>query len=253
MVIIHLAFFLSPKAKVNEDGEMSKFNQYWDVLRTRTLEFFMYSYYARLILETDQNLILSSLGEFDADFPTAASVWSLMFGILMFVVCLCLITLIFIIWFRSFRKFDPEKKTYFMEFFADLKNTQFARFYTPMLVFRRFLWMVIALEVVKIDRSLTFSLLLVLQIAYLIVISIMRPFNLFKNNLVETINEVFLLGWVCFFFGIDEESKWSFSKQYVFLVIMTANTLSVCAIIIGKYLLLPTVYSLRVDHHLEVA
>ena len=77
-----------------------------------------------------------------------------------------------LILFYSHRKeYDPEEKLVYMEFFADLKNTSWARAYTAALLIRRVSFVAIVIFMSReVDRTIIYCILLSIQIPYLAII-----------------------------------------------------------------------------------
>lgn len=83
-----------------------------------------------------------------------------------------------------------------MEYYADVRTSHWARCYTSLLLTRRLVFVVIVLLVNFISSEFVFSLLLGIQLLYLGVLLMIRPFEEIENNLVELTNEMFFLVFI---------------------------------------------------------
>ena len=61
----------------------------------------------------------------------------------------------------------------------------------------------------------------------------MKPFQTMINNIIETVNEIFLTFIIILMFGINSKSKWK-SYEDFFISIFTVNSLAIAGIMIGK-------------------
>ena len=121
------------------------------------------------------------------------------------------------------------------EYLSGVKNTNSARLYPFLALFRRSLmitWLVLP-KTLGIENS-TLGLLLV-QVPYLVYIIIVRPMDRKKNNMVEIINELFLTLIISFLSYFNTESKWNGQLTKLFMYIVLGNTAIITLLVASKF------------------
>ena len=61
-----------------------------------------------------------------------------------------------------------------------------------------------------------------------------EPFIENVNNIIEIMNEVFLLAAICMLFAMNSASKWTDSNQDIFLAILSINSVMIVLVNVGK-------------------
>jgi cysteine-rich repeat protein len=225
-------------------------------IREKLMYFFKYIFYLRLVLQCHESFILSSMSEIKHFiFHPDSSPWkivSLLLAILVFWSCLFLI-------FLSIRSYNSVKnkeklvdenddESIYNAFYPDLKENKLARLYTSFLLIRRTLFWTIVIIFLKEENEKIniFCCLLIIQVVYLTQFVIIRPFVKFKQNLIELINEGFILIYLCVFFAIgddDNEEGWKANIANLVLLSMVSNTIILVIIEISTFKIL--LYSWR--------
>ena len=130
--------------------------------------------------------------------------------------------------------FDPDQKHVMMEYFEGLRIHRTARFYTPMLLARRFLFVFIILLLDVIGTNAVFTLVIIIQVFYLVGIIYLHPYEETKENIIETMNEAFYVVLLGLMLSLDTQSKWSKFWTHLFINLITLNTILISVILIGK-------------------
>jgi hypothetical protein len=194
-----------------------------------------YSFYVRLFLEANQTFLLASLSEISQLIvsPTASMV-SLCIAVVfaLFSFSLCLKT--YYVTYKDLKDFDPNYKFLFMEYYAGLKESRWTRFYTPILLTRKLLFIVVILLLQFLGRDSTFILLIVIQAGYIFQLVILRPFRQIESNIIEVTNEAFYFGYLILMFALNGESMWSDQMSKIFVFCITANNFVVALVMLSK-------------------
>ena len=95
------------------------------------------------------------------------------------------------------------------EFFADLKPKKIVRIYTPLLMAKRMLFVIIILILQSFGKNLTFSIMFIFQVPYTIYLLIIRPFEAGTDNFIEVMNETFYIVFIVLFWSLDSEKSWT--------------------------------------------
>ena len=237
MIIFHVILLLIPGSINPSDGEPGKCKKIWVKIRTSTLTTFKYATYVRLALEAHESLIISSSSEiYNKNNDAAGKYFSLVMAILILVGTLVLLALTVISYIRDSKREDPEEKFIFMEFYSEVKPKRISKLYTINLLIRRTLFVFISIFLNDVNKNVAFSLLLLLQLIYLIQFAVIRPYIDKVPNLVELINECFFFIFICLFFGLNDNESWSEAAETSAIVLLSLNNMVIVLIIICKFI-----------------
>lgn len=138
-----LKFILKDFIITTNTGKLKKL---WNTVRRITIDVIYYTQYSRLVLEGYQNLLYASMSElYVFDTSKASYVLSNLFAIMVLLFCIYLFVFTVLYFIKHFNGYNEEEKFMMLEIYADLKNNKWARLYTPILLLRRFLLVVIVI------------------------------------------------------------------------------------------------------------
>ena len=109
--------------------------------------------------------------------------------------------------------------------YSEIKNKHSARFYSSLLLIRRIIFVMFLISFKNIDAMMSVSIFLGLQIIYLAVIVLLRPYKSIKDNIMENINEVLftsLIVMLCFY---HKQDKWTRIAENIYIGIILFNSL----------------------------
>ncbi|CAI2375096.1 unnamed protein product [Moneuplotes crassus] len=204
------------------------------IIKDKVIDIIFYITYARLLLEAHENMIISSSFEIkEFDTSSASKTISHLISWTFLLLCLIIPTFALYLFYNHRKEYDPEKKTPTMEFFAGLRNTKWARFYSFLLLFRRVLFVLVVIFMSgNVHRAYIYSILLTCQVAYFGHLIYLRPFEELQDNIIELVNELFLIEVICYLFAMTSGDKWTNSAITWFMNSLTINCLVVVAIMI---------------------
>ncbi|CAI2365377.1 unnamed protein product [Moneuplotes crassus] len=204
------------------------------IIRDKVIDIIFFVAYARLLLEAHETMVISSaleIREFDSS--SASAIISHLISWVFLLLCLIIPTFALYLFYTHRNRYDPDKKTPTMEFFEGLKNNKWSRFYSFLLLFRRVLFVLIVIFMTdNVHRAYIYSILLVSQLAYFGTLIYLRPFEEMQDNIIELVNELFLVGVICYLFAMTSGDKWTNTAISWFMIILTINCLIVLAIMI---------------------
>ena len=128
------------------------------------------------------------------------------------------------------------KHNKFGELYAGLRNTTWARVYLTFQLMRRILFVVLLITLAQVSSSAITWTISSLQIIYLIMLLILRPFEGLNDNIIEIINEVFFSYFLCWLLHFNSEDIWSstttdiYSYYYLNTAALFVNLLSKCRV-----------------------
>jgi hypothetical protein len=190
IVTIHLALVVSPTYRRRNQEQVSKCKMIWMKVRSKSLEYFKYVLYVRLLLEANQAFLLSGISEiYSFSIDSVASIISLCFAIIIVIFSVFLALKAYLMLSKHWKNYDKDRKFLLMEYYANIRQNKWARIYTSALLSRRLLFIIIILLFTFFHRNTIFGILLGIQMLYLIQLLIIRPFEELENNIVEITNE----------------------------------------------------------------
>ena len=78
------------------------------------------------------------------------------------------------------------------------------------------------------------AILTIIQVAYIVLLSFIRPYEGTKGNLIEILNEIYFAFLILFLSIINTESDWSSIKTNFYMWVIVSNTFVVFIIVFGK-------------------
>jgi hypothetical protein len=153
-------------------------------IREKLIDVIMYVAYVRMFLEAHESMMLSCSAEiYEWDTSSTDAIISQIVAWIVLLICLIMPAVGLYLFYTTRRKFDPDEKFVLMEFFADLKNTKWARVYTACLLARRVIFVAIVIFMPgKVNRTIIYAILFFSQLLYLAVIVSSRTFTLLDSR-----------------------------------------------------------------------
>ena len=74
-----------------------------------------------------------------------------------------------------------------------------------------------------------------IQITYIVVLTILRPFDRTENNLIEIINENIIFGMLIFLIWLSKGTDWTSFRTKVFNGIVFGNSIIITTVMMSKY------------------
>ena len=210
-----------------------KISEFMKILIWKVILFMTYGVYIRIILETNQYILISSINEINqSDVASTLKIISFIFSIIIIIFWIFLIGITIFLTFSSYSK-DEIRHNKIGELFLDIKNGRY-KIYIPILLIRRFTFVSILVIFATTYSLIVNALLWFLQLAYLIYMIVLRPFETSKSNIIEIMNEIyfiFLLGWILYF---NSESTWNDRASTIYISVLLSNNVFAFIIIWGK-------------------
>ena len=239
-ICIHFLIILLRKlfSWIKSEGKWSSLIK---VLKSVISNFYItltFGYYIRVILETNEYLLFSSIYE-SYNFHTSKPLerFSLAVAILIIFSCIILIVIVIILAFSSYT-INEEEHNKIGEIFSGIKMNIKHKMYVPLLLIRRALFVALLVTLNSLSSKIIIGILTPFQIIYCALIIIIRPFEETKWKMIEIINEVyftFLLGGLIFF---NYEDEWSSVTTYFYMWSIVSNTVVVFIIVFGNFKIL---------------
>ena len=161
VLLIHIMLRYILVCRNLEEEQQSKFKRFWNWLRLKLLDIIKYAAYLRLILEAHESMLLSATSEINLfDLPQTPDIISFIFAWMVLIFSISLPIIAFYYFWINREEYDPKVKFFFMEFFADIRNSKFSRLYMPLVLTRRVLFVCSIIFLNSAPRELIYSILL---------------------------------------------------------------------------------------------
>ena len=88
---------------------------------------------------------------------------------------------------------STDKRSKFAQLFNGVSSNKKSRLYVALLQLRRAIFITLLITVEPVSSIVVISILVGLQVIYLFLLMIIRPFELVKCNMIEILNEMYFL------------------------------------------------------------
>ena len=191
----------------------------------KAFEFFTFGFYIRSFLEINQFMLVSSVSEIHQfNIHGGLRITSLIFAFLVLMLCLSLI-LISLSFAVSSNEEDQNKHKYFKEFFVGLKLQKKFRWYNSAQILRRTLFVLVLIIFDKTLVEIIVAILWGLQFFCVIHVVVLRPFEEIRANIIEVLNEVYILVLFATLIFLNTESNWSSTKTTIYIWVLSSNSI----------------------------
>ena len=233
IIILHLWWYVAVRWITNREarGRRKCWKSIIKYLVNKLYFILTFGYYIRVMLESNQYLLVSTVNEFSLlNTSNKMRISSL------FIAILILISLLFTIIFVMHLALTVEKRTKYQhdkfgEFFTGIKTQKTARLYIWALMLRRAVFIVLLITLVSKSSVFVIGVLWVIQLFYLNYMIHLRPLESTKSNLIEIVNElyfVWMLGWLLHF---DSKELWTQSSVSVCMWVVASNSMTTFIIV----------------------
>ena len=192
--------------------------------------------YVRFFLEAFQFLILSSISEIasrDVSNPKRQISLSIAWIFLVFSFLIFLKSISYL-WRKEDEIFDERNYDKFEEINSGLKSSKISKIYTPILLTRRYLFILILTLCSNQSPLLIVIGMLIIQSLYVCLLLILRPAEDPINNIIECTNEVLYTVMIAFLWYFNKSYLWTSSISSMYVWLMLSNTLIITIILTGK-------------------
>ena len=218
-VLFHLFVFVA-MLLLNKWEVEGKWAKPFKALRWLTQKLFTiltFGYYIRTVIESYQFLLIWSVSEINSfNVKSSSHISSLVVAFLFLIVWLVFAVIAFVLSSAPSPKSNNEHNK-LSELYAGLKITVWTRFYLELQLLRRIIFVSLLITLAPISSIAIAWAISCLQIVYLIVLIILRPFEELKDNLIEIINEVFFSYFSCWLIHFNSESVWSSTTTDIYI------------------------------------
>ena len=240
--ILHFWIFLTQKLLAKE----SKSNCWSYVLSCvhwflqKLMVFFTFALYIRIILESNQFILIAWVSEiYQFNFTETKRKISIIIAFLIFIawIALILITILFT-FSKDANKFSEsqDQRSKFAHLFDGLSPNKKSRLFAWLLQIRRAIFVFLLIILGPKSSIIVISLLVGLQLIYLVLLVAIRPYKLVIWNVIETTNEFYFLVIFAFLLKYNTAVDWKGTPITAYTWLMSSNSIMSLLVNIGKQL-----------------
>ena len=238
--ILHLLIFLIQKL-LSKESKSSCWKYvllglHW--VLNKLVILFTFALYIRTILETNQFILVSWVSEiYHFNYDGTKRIVSLAFAHL---VLIAWIALIVITIFMALSKVAPksseskETRSKLSQLFDGVSPDKKSRLFISFLLMRRAAFVILLITVEPQSSIVVISILMGLQLIYLGILGFIRPFEMVKCNIIEIVNEMYLLVMFASLLKYNTIANWEGTPTTVYTWFMSSNYYVSFFIIFGK-------------------
>ena len=199
---------------------------------------FTFSLYIRIIMETCQFILIawvSEIYQFDFDGIKRKISIIIAFFILIAWIAIIVITILFAL-SKNADKFSesPEKRSKFAHLFDGVSPNKKSRLFVWLLQIRRAVFIILLIIVGPKSLIIVISLLVGLQLIYLVLLGSIRPYKMTVWNFIEITNEFYFLVMLAFLIKYNTAADWKEIPTTVYTWLISSNSWLCLLINIGK-------------------
>jgi len=184
LVVIHMPVL--GFASVVPDKEQGKLKYYSKLIWKKIYELFTFTIYIRILLQSYQFLLLSSVSELYNSQASIKMIPAVFIAILWVGVYAFSVSA----WIKKFKVDADVDNSKIKELFADLKPKSIPKGFNVFLLTRRILFVTLLICFQWLPKIALMCIFLVLQFGWAVSICIFRPLTNTKDNIVEIYNEI---------------------------------------------------------------
>ena len=228
---VHLWFNLCHSKLKRKTSDRPK----WRSLLSKVYQTFAFTIYLRLVLESNQFLLLSSFSELKTWHITGTvRIVSLWTAFAAASVCVSLIAVSFVHWLFHRQLENTDHYMPLKELFGGLKDRSKPRLYSIVLLTRRCFLVAFLVAGSSLTSTAIVVPMLVVQTVYVSLMTALRPYKSAKDNLLEVVNEVYYFVMIAMLVHYNSDSKWSKAADTAYLWLIFSNSLTIIFIMISN-------------------
>ena len=199
---------------------------------------FAFGFYIRFIMLIYLALLFTSLFELNL-FIRGHEGKAASFSVAGVIAFFWLLTFIFtfVYWLNSNNEdiiIDEEKRHKCKACFSGLKSQKWKRVHILLFFLRRILISIILFLLTDLTTMTKLGMITGIQVIYLIILVIQRPFIHIKDQIIEIMNEVFYIIMIMYLFFFNDRNDWDDATKFSYLSLMFLNFIAILIISTGK-------------------
>ena len=198
-------------------------------------QLFVFSIFIRLFMETSQFMMISSIYQiYSWNLSDFKHLLSFVLSIIWVIIITMIIILSFWNWRKRMERYDENNHYYLKEFLSSIKDHPWARIYSTLLMTRRLLLVYLLILGNGLLSIYLVSAMIWIQVVYLSLMLILRPFKEFKDNLIIVLNDVYYLVLISILAYFNDPERWNDTIATMYMYLIMSNSSLIIFILTGK-------------------
>ena len=122
-------------------------------------------------------------------------------------------------WIKKIKEKSPDKRNKFAHFFNGVSPNTKSQLYIAILQIRRALFVTLLIFIGPISSTIIIIILAGFQSIYLLILIIIRPFELIKCNIIEIVNELYFLTMLASLLKFNSIESWKGTPTTIYTMI----------------------------------
>ena len=229
--ILHFWIFLTQKLLAKE----SKLNCWGYVLSwihwflQKLMELFTFALYIRIILQSNQFILIAWVSEiYQFNFNETKRKISIITAFLILIAWMALIVItILFIFSQDANKLSEsqDKRSKFAHLFNGLSLNKKSRLFAWLIQIRRAIFVFLLIILGPKSSIIVISLLVGLQLIYLLLLAAIRPYEVLIWNIIEMTNELYFLVILAFLLKYNTAADWKGTPTTVYTWLISSNSI----------------------------
>ena len=220
-------------------NDVQKWKRLVDFIRNLTNKIFMimtFGYYIRYVLQMNQYLLITSVYEiYNCNISQPIKIISFITACAILILLLALVVLSLSLALSSYKTYESEHNK-IGEFFRGVKMQKKDKFYASLIIIRRSIFVLILIIFMETSSKTLIILLSFIQMLYVGYVSIIRPYILAKNNVIEIINEIYFLFLLSMLIYLNAQDKWNSTTTSIYTWLISSNSMAIMLIVLSKFI-----------------
>ena len=222
----------------------SKYNCWKCILKithwvlNKLMVLFTFALYIRIILKTNQYVLISWISEiYHFNLTGMKRLLSFVIAFISLFAWIAMIVAVILFAFildEDRNQESPDKRSKFAQLFNGVSPNKKSRLYVALLQLRRAIFVTLLITVEPVSSIFVISILVGLQVIYLFLLMIIRPFELVKCNIIEILNEMYFLTILASLLKYNSITNWVGTPTTIYTWLISSNSISGFTIIISK-------------------
>ena len=228
--LLHMVVYILNDLSLEKKGD----SKYYQILHS-LVKWMTFGAYIRLFMFSYLFFLIISINEVKNPGNKNYDSTSYYFSCILLIVTLMFTVLISVHAFRSSPDENSENNDYACEIFNAIRPSKLCRFYYPVFLLRRLIFVAILFTVENLSHEIKIALFWGTQVLYFLYILISRPFIRTKDNIGEIMNEIFISFFFAFLIWKVNAEKWSDMEAVVFYGAIITNVGLFAAIALSRF------------------
>ena len=181
---------------------------------------FYYALYIRIILITNQYILVSWINEvYSINVSGAKRIISSIIAFVLLIVWIIMIfavTLLVFIWKDNSEEESLNKRIKYAHLFDGISPNKKSRLYIAILQIRRIIFVIFLITVGPVSSFIVICILVGLQVIYLLMLIIIKPYELVKCNIIEIVNEMYFFTMLASLLKFNSIESWEGTPTVIY-------------------------------------